>query len=257
MNKIKFKNIKKNKKPIVCLTAYSKVTAEIADKHCDIVLVGDSLGMTLYGFKSTKEVKIETMINHAKTVKKFATKSLIVFDMPYKTYTNKFKALKNAKTVISKTQCDAVKLEGGRKIVNIIKHLVKNKIPVMGHIGLLPQFVNKFKTQGKKSNEKKNILKDAIALSEAGTFAVVVECVIESLAKKITNSVPIPTIGIGSSKYCDGQILVIDDILGLSDFSPKFVKRYSNLKKLINSSIKNSVKDVKKKRFPTAKNTYK
>jgi len=258
MSKIKFIKIKKkNKKPIVCLTAYSKTTAEIADKHCDIILVGDSLGMTLYGYKSTKKVKIETMIDHAKTVKNFAKKSLIVFDMPYRTYTNKFMALKYAKNVINKTKCDAVKLEGGRKIANIIKHLVKNKIPVMGHIGLLPQFVNKFKTKGKKSSEKNNIIKDAIALTKSGAFAVVVECVVESLAKKITNSIPIPTIGIGASKYCDGQILVIDDMLGISDFSPKFVKRYSNLKKVINSSIKNYAKDVKARKFPTSKNIYK
>ena len=258
MSKIKFEKFNKKKnKPIVCLTAYSKVTAEMADKHCDIILVGDSLGMTLYGFKSTREIKINTMINHAKTVKKFTKRSFVVFDMPYRTYTNKFKALKNAKKVIQKTKCDAVKLEGGRKITNIIRHLVKNKIPVMGHIGLLPQFVNKFKTQGKKINEKKNILKDAIALSTSGVFAVVVECVVESLAKKITNSISVPTIGIGASKYCDGQILVIDDMLGLSDFSPKFVKRYSNLRKLINISIKNYAKDVKKRKFPTSKNTYK
>ena len=177
--------------------------------------------------------------------------------MPYKTYTNKFTAYKNAKKVIKLTKCDAVKLEGGKNIANIIKYLTKRKIPVMGHIGLLPQFSIDFKVKGKSFIQEEQILNDAKAVSQSGAFAIVVECVIESLAKKITKSVSVPTIGIGASKYCDGQIIVSDDILGLSDFSPRFVKQYSNLQKIIERSIKNYSTDVRQRRFPSYKNVYK
>jgi 3-methyl-2-oxobutanoate hydroxymethyltransferase len=248
---------KKNKIPIVCTTAYSKSIAEIADKYCEIILVGDSLGMVLYGMKSTRDVKIETMILHAKTVKKFTKNSLVIFDMPYKTYTNKFSAYKNAKKVIKLTKCDAIKLEGGKKIASIIKYLTKKKIPVMGHIGLLPQYTSNYKVRGKSFIQEEQILKDAKAVSNSGVFAIVVECVIETLAKKITKTVPVPTIGIGASKYCDGQIIVSDDMLGLSDFSPRFVKQYSNLKKVIERCVKNYSKDVRQRRFPSYKNVYK
>ena len=259
MQKITIKKIlqKKNDTPITCLTAYSKNIAKIADKYCDIILVGDSLGMVLYGMKTTRDVKIETMILHAKAVKKFAKKSLVVFDMPYKTYTNKLIAYNNAKRVIKLTKCDAIKLEGGIKIVNVIKYLVKKGIPVMGHVGLMPQTSTNFKVKGKNFVQKKQILKDALAISNSGVFAIIIECVVENLARKITKSVSIPTIGIGASKYCDGQILVTEDMLGLSDFSPKFVKQYANLNKIMEKSIKNYVKDVKMRRFPSFKNMYK
>ena len=259
MQKITIKKIlqKKNNTPITCLTAYSKNTAKIADKYCDIILVGDSLGMVLYGMKTTRDVKIETMILHAKAVKNFAKKSLVVFDMPYKTYANKFTAYKNAKRVIKLTKCDAIKLEGGIKIVNVIKYLVKKGIPVMGHVGLMPQTSTNFKVKGKNFVQKKQILKDALAISNSGVFAIIIECVVENLARKITKSVSIPTIGIGASGYCDGQILVTEDMLGLSDFSPKFVKQYANLNKIMEKSIKNYVKDVKMRRFPSFKNVYK
>ena len=181
--------------------------------------------MVLYGMTSTRQVNLETMILHAKTVKKFTKDSLIIFDMPYQSYKNKFIAYKNAKRVIKLTKCDAIKLEGGKKIADIIKYLTKRKIPVMGHIGLLPQTSRNFKVKGKNLLQKKNILNDAIEVSRSGAFAIIIECVVEDLAKKITKSIPIPTIGIGASKYCDGQILVTDDILGLSDLMPKFVKR--------------------------------
>ena len=259
MQKITIKKIlqKKNNTPITCLTAYSKNTAKIADKYCDIILVGDSLGMVLYGMKTTRDVKIETMILHAKAVKKFVKKSLVVFDMPYKTYTNKLIAYNNAKRVIKLTKCDAIKLEGGKKIVSIIKYLTKKGIPVMGHVGLLPQTSTNFKAKGKNFFQRNQIFDDATAISDAGAFAIVLECVVENLAKKITNAVSVPTIGIGASKYCDGQILVIDDMLGLSDFYPKFVKQYSNLKKIIEKSVKNYVKDVKLRKFPSYENVYK
>ena len=259
MKKITIKKIlsKKNKIPITCLTAYSKTIAQIADRYCDIILVGDSLGMVLHGMKTTREVKIEQMILHGKTVKNFVKKSLVVLDMPYRTYTNKSIAYKNAKKMIKLTKCDAIKLEGGKKISKIIKYLVSRGIPVMGHVGLLPQSSSGFKLKGKNFMQKKKILQDAIAVSNSGAFAIVIECVVESLAKKITKKVSIPTIGIGAAKYCDGQILVIDDMLGLSDFFPKFVKRYSNLKAIIDKSIKNYTKDVKTRRFPSSKNVYK
>ena len=259
MQKLTIKKIlnKKNKTPIVCLTAYTKAIAQIVDKYCDIILVGDSLGMVLYGMKTTKQVKIETMILHCKAVKNFAKKSLVVFDMPYKTYVNKFTAYKNASKVINLTKCDAVKLEGGKKIVNIIKYLTKKGIPVMGHVGLLPQTSTNFKTKGKNLFQRKQIYEDAIAISNSGAFAIVLECVVEDLAKKITKNVSVPTIGIGASKYCDGQILVINDLLGLSDFYPRFVKQYSNLKKVIEKSVKNYVKDVRLRKFPSSRNVYK
>ena len=259
MRKITTKKIlkKKNKTPIICLTAYSKAIAQIADEYCDIILVGDSLGMVLYGMKSTRKVKLETMILHGKTVKDSTRKSLVVFDMPYKTYINKFIAYKNAIKVMRLTKCDAIKLEGGKKVVNIIKYLTKKKIPVMGHVGLLPQTSINFKVRGKNLTQEKKILEDAKAVSNSGVFAIIVECVVENLAKKITKSVSVPTIGIGASKYCDGQILVIDDMLGLSDFFPKFVKQYSNLKKIIKKSIKNYANDVKLRKFPSNKNVYK
>ena len=259
MQKITINKIlkKKNKIPIICLTAYSKTIAKIADKYCDIILVGDSLGMVLYGMKSTKEVKIETMILHGKTVKNSTKKSLVVFDMPYKTYTNKFIAYKNAKKVIKLTKCDAIKLEGGKKIVKIIRYLTKRGISVMGHVGLLPQTSTNFKAKGKNFTQKKQIFEDAIAVSNSGAFAIVIECVVENLAKKITKNVSIPTIGIGASIHCDGQILVTDDMIGLSDFSPKFVKQYSNLKKVIEKCIKNYSRDVKLRRFPSYNNVYK
>ena len=166
MKKITIKKIlnKKGKKPITCLTAYSKTVSEILDKYCDIILVGDSLSMVLYGMKNTKEVNMETMLLHGKTVKKFAKKSLVVFDMPYKTYSNKFKAYQNAKRAVKITKCDAVKLEGGKKIINIVKHLIKKGIPVMGHIGLLPQYSKNFKLKGKSFSQKEKLLEDAISL---------------------------------------------------------------------------------------------
>jgi len=259
MQRKKIKNIlnKKAKVPIICLTAYSKPIAEILDKYCDIILVGDSVGMVLYGMKTTKEIKFETMINHAKAVKSNSKKSLVVFDMPYKTYSNKFTAYNNAKKVIQLTKCDAVKLEGGKKIIEIVKYLTNRGIPVMGHIGLLPQSSTKFKLKGKNFGERIKILEDAVALSNSGVFAIVIECVVESLAKKITKTVNVPTIGIGASKYCDGQILVTDDIIGLSSFRPRFVKQYSNIKKIIEKSVKKYSNDIKNKKFPSTKNVYK
>ena len=259
MNRKKITKIlnKKGKTPITCLTAYSKSVTEIVDKYCDIILVCDSLGMVLYGMKTTREVSLSTMILHTKTVKKFAKKSLVVCDMPFKTYSNKFEAYKNAKKIISASKCDAVKLEGGKRIAKTVKYLTTKGVPVMGHVGLLPQYAKNFKFVGKSLDQKKKIYEDAIALSNSGAFAIVIECTVESLARKITNNVPIPTIGIGASKHCDGQILVTDDIIGLSDFRSRFVKKYFNVKKFIQKSVKKYCNDVKERKFPSSLHVYK
>ena len=164
---------KKNKSKVICLTAYSKNVASILDKHCDLVLVGDSLGSVLYNYRSTKEVTLDMMVNHSKSVRQGVKKSLMVVDMPYNTYRNPKEALKNARLIMKKTKCDAVKLEGGKKIISIVKLLVRNKIPVMGHLGILPQTEKKFTYKGKKLIERNRILKDAKLLEEAGIFSVV------------------------------------------------------------------------------------
>ena len=253
------KNIlnKKNKSKLVCLTAYSKNIASILDNHCDIILVGDSLGSVLYNYKSTKEVTLDTMINHSKSVRLGVKKSLMVVDMPFNTYRNPKEALKNAKLVIKKTKCDAVKLEGGKKIISIVKKLVKNKIPVMGHLGILPQTDKKFTFKGKKSLERNRILKEAKLLEAAGIFSIVLECIEIKLSKVITNKLTIPTIGIGSSANCDGQVLVIDDLIGLSESKFRFVKKYVNMSKIINGAVKKYKFEVLKKHFPKSKHSFK
>ena len=247
---------KKNKSKIVSLTAYSKNVAEILDKFCDLVLVGDSLGSVLYNYKSTKEVSLNTMIEHSKSVRLGVKKSLMVVDMPYNTYRNSKEALKNAKKVISKTKCDAVKLEGGKKIFKIVKNLVKNNIPVMGHLGVLPQSAKTFKFKGKKISEREIILKEAKILESAGVFSIVLECVESSLAKIVTKEINIPTIGIGASNYCDGQILVIDDLIGLNPINVRFVKKFTNIRKEISKAVSNYAREVKIKKFPSKKHSY-
>ena len=213
MNKIKKVINKKNKSKIVCLTAYSKNMAEEVDKHVDIVLVGDSLGSVLYNYPTTRKVTLTEMINHSKSVRLGIKKSLMVVDMPFKTYVTKNLALKNAKKIIKETKCDAIKLEGGKKVIEQIKFLIKNKIPVMGHIGLLPQSVKgKFKSKGKTDKEVKQLMNDAELLQKSGVFSIVLECVKTPIAKQITKDLKIPTIGIGSSVHCDGQVLVTDDL---------------------------------------------
>jgi 3-methyl-2-oxobutanoate hydroxymethyltransferase len=247
---------KKNKSKIVSLTAYSKNVASIIDKYCDIVLVGDSLGSVLYNFSSTKKVTLDMMIEHSKSVRMGIKKSLMVVDMPYGTYKNPNEALKNAKKIISKTKCDAIKLEGGKKVVQIIKTLIKNKIPVMGHLGVLPQSATNFKFKGKEKTEKKIILRDSKLLEEAGVFSIVLECVESSLAKEVTKTINIPTIGIGASIYCDGQVLVTDDLIGLNKIKARFVKRYSNIEKQINDAVLKFKRDVVTNKFPTKKHSY-
>ena len=257
MNKIKKIIRKKDKSKIVCLTAYSKNIAEEVDKHVDIVLVGDSLGSVLYNYKTTRKVTLTEMINHSKSVRLGVKKSLMVVDMPYKTYDTNTSALKNAKKVLRETKCDAVKLEGGRKIIGQIKFLIKNRIPVMGHLGLLPQSVKgKFKSKGKNEREIKQLIDDANLLEKNGVFAIVLECVKTQIAKKITQNLNIPTIGIGSSVHCDGQVLVTDDLLGLNETKIKFVKRFLNIKKYINLGLKKYALEVRSKKYPSKKHSY-
>ena len=256
MDKIKKLISKKNKSKIVSLTAYSKNVASILDNYCDLVLVGDSLGSVLYNYKSTRQVTLDMMIEHSKSVRMGVKKALMVVDMPHNTYRNPKEALKNAKKIISKTKCDAVKLEGGKKIYNSIQTLVKNKIPVMGHIGVLPQSDKTFKFKGKKKSEREKILKDAKLLQRAGVFSIVLECVETSLAKYVTKQINIPTIGIGASNNCDGQILVFDDLIGLNPINARFVKKYTNIHKQIKKAVSNYSKEVRKTQFPSKKYSY-
>ena len=257
MNKIKKILKKKNKKKIICLTAYSKNFAQILDNYTDIILVGDSLGSVLYNYNTTRKVSLNTMIEHAKSVRVGIKKSLMVVDMPYQTYRNKNEALINAKKILKLTKADAVKLEGGREIINVIKYLTSKNISVMGHLGLLPQSVKgKFKFKGKKKSERKRLLSDAELLESNGVFSIVLECVETSLSKEITNKINIPTIGIGSSANCDGQILVTDDVLGLNDTNIKFVKKFVDLKKNIRYGIKKFRSDILSKKYPTKKYSY-
>ena len=247
---------KKNKTKIVALSAYSKNIASVLDNYCDLILVGDSLGSVLYNYKSTREVSLNTMIEHSKSVRMGVKKSLMVVDMPHNTYRDPKEALINAKKIISETKCDAVKLEGGQKIYKIVKNLIKYNIPVMGHLGLLPQSEKTFKFKGQKKSERDKILQDAKLLQDAGVFSIVLECIETSLAKLITKEIKIPTIGIGASNNCDGQILVLDDLIGLNNINVRFVKKYSNIRREISKAVANYANDVRKKKFPLKKHSY-
>ena len=252
--KIKKILLKKNKTKIVCLTAYSKPIAKILDNFCDIVLVGDSMANVLYGHKNTHKITLDNIILHSISVKKGIKKSILVVDMPIGTYSNPSVALKNAKLVMKKTKCDAVKLENIKKNYRIIKFLVKKRIPVMGHIGFTPQHKSKFKIEGQSKREISKLLNLAKLIESAGAFSIVLECLAPRAAKLITNNINIPTIGIGSSSHCDGQILVTDDMLGISGFYPKFVKKYVNLNRIIAKAVKKYSREVRLKKFPTTNN---
>ena len=255
MNK-KITNIlkKKNKIKIVSLTAYSKNIAQILDDYCDLILVGDSVANVLYAEKNTHKVSLEDIIKHSLSVKKGVKKSLLVVDMPKGTYKNKKIAKKNAKLIKNSTKCDAVKIESNNNNFEIIRELVKSKIPVMGHIGFTPQFKKKFKIEGLTKQKTKQLLKEAKLIEKAGAFSIVLECISPQASKIITKNLKIPTIGIGSSSHCDGQILVTDDMLGISGFYPKFVKKYAFLNRVIEKAVKKYTRDVKSKKFPANKN---
>ena len=208
----------------------------------------------LYGLEDTHKINLETIINHTLSVKKGIKKSLLVVDMPKGTYNNIKKAKKNAKLIMKLTKCDAVKLESNNKNFRIIKELVDSKIPVMGHMGYTPQFKKKFKVEGGSITREKKLLKEAKLIEKAGAFSIVLECLTPNAADIVTKNISIPTIGIGSSVNCDGQILVTDDMLGISGFYPKFVKKYVALNRIIEKAVKKYTKDVKKRKFPLKKN---
>ena len=250
----------KSKKKLVCLTAYTTYMAEIIDQYCDLVLVGDSLSMVLYGDKNTTKLSLRTMIQHGKAARKGIKKSVLVVDMPKNTYEkSSVVAIKNAKKIMKETNCDAIKIEGGVKIAKTIKSLVKNNIPVMGHIGLLPQQVTKssdYRIKGKTKIEENIVINDLLAVQKNGAFSVVIEGVTEKLAIKLCKLAKIKTIGIGASKKCDGQVLVTEDMLGIFDKTAKFVKKYNDLKKIISSSVKKYSSDIVNHKFPTKNNVY-
>jgi 3-methyl-2-oxobutanoate hydroxymethyltransferase len=246
--------------PIVCLTSYHAHTARLVDKYCDVILVGDSLGMVMHGMETTVPVTLDMMILQGHAVMRGSQRALVVVDMPFASYeASKEQAFMNAARVLKETGCGAIKLEGGKRMADTIAFLAERGVPVMAHVGLTPQSINtigSFRAQGRDETDWPRIEDDALAVAAAGAFALVIEAVAEPLAKKITGSVAIPTIGIGASPACDGQILVLEDMLGLSPRVPKFVKRYGDLGPGIEKAISGYATDVRARRFPAAEHTY-
>ena len=264
-NKVTIIDIQKMKsdgKKIAVLTAYDYPFARLIDEAgVDIILVGDSVGMTVLGYENTLPVTIEDMIYHTKAVKRGIKRALLVADMPFMSYQVSIDdALKNAGRLIKEGGAEAVKLEGGIAIQEIVSAIVEIGIPVMGHIGLTPQSIHKFggyKVHGRKSIEAREIIEDAKALEDAGVFSIVLEGIPLELAKEITQKIKIPTIGIGAGQFCDGQVMVIHDIIGLSgEFKPKFVKRYAEGGEIIKNAVKEYIKDVADGNFPTDDHSY-
>ena len=246
--------------PIVALTAYHAHTARIIDPHVDMLLVGDSLGMVMHGYETTVPVPLDLMIMHAQAVVRGSTQSLVVVDMPFGSYEESPAiAFRNAARVLKETGCGAIKLEGGVHMAETIRYLTSRGVPVMSHIGLTPQAVNtigSFKPQGRHRSEWAAFEEDAKAVAEAGAFAVVIEAMAELLAARITKQIPIPTIGIGASAECDGQILVLEDMLGLSPRVPKFVKEFAQLGGAIEGAVKAYSNEVRSRAFPSDAYTY-
>lgn len=251
---------RKGKAPIVSLTAYETLTAAIADKHCDFLLVGDSLAMVVHGYESTVPISLDLMIAHGRAVTRGARRALVVVDMPFGSYEESPEvAFRNAARVMKETECGAVKLEGGSRMAETIRYLVDRGIPVMAHIGLTPQAVNVlggFKVQGRTEAQWDALEADARAVAAAGAFAIVLEAMPGELAARITAEVPVPTIGIGASAVCDGQILVMDDMLGMAERVPKFVKRYAEIGKAIDGAIGAYAAEVRERQFPATEHTY-
>lgn len=246
--------------PIVCLTAYTAPVAQILDPHCDLLLVGDSVGMVVHGLPNTVGVTLDMMIMHGQAVMRGSQHAMVVVDMPFGSYEGEPReAFANATRILKETGAQAVKVEAGPQIAGTIAYLVDRGIPVMGHVGLRPQAVNvdgKFRAKGRTMDERAKVLAEARAADEAGAFAIVVEGVDETLAPEITAAVAAPTIGIGASAQCDGQILVTDDMLGLFDWTPKFVRRYGDIKGAIDKAVSEYAADVRGRRFPAAAETY-
>jgi 3-methyl-2-oxobutanoate hydroxymethyltransferase len=251
---------RKGAEPIVALTSYHAHTARLVDRYCDVILVGDSLGMVMHGFETTVPVTLEMMILQGHAVMRGSKRALVVVDMPFGSYEqSKEQAFANCARVLKETLCGAIKLEGGRRMAETIAFLVERGVPVMGHVGLTPQSINtigSFRAQGRDEADWEPIEADAMAVADAGAFAVVIEAVAEPLGRRITSQVPIPTIGIGASVACDGQILVLEDMLGLSPRVPKFVRRYGELGPGIEAAIEAYAKDVRGRAFPGPEHVY-
>lgn len=255
------KEFKNRKEAFVCLTAYTAPMAAIADRHADVLLVGDSLGMVIYGFNSTLSVTLDMMILHGQAVVRSSTRALVVVDMPFASYQESpEQAFRNAARIMAETGCAAVKLEGGAEMASTTAFLVQRGIPVMGHVGLQPQSVHAeggYRVMGRSDPEQKKIMTDADAISKAGAFSLVLECMEERLAGEITRRIPVPTIGIGASAYCDGQIVVTDDILGLTPGPyPKFIKTYSELGRTVDDALSRFAGDVRNRLYPGNENLY-
>lgn len=252
---------RKGKDPIICLTAYDAPTAAILDKHCDLILVGDSVGMVVHGLTTTVGVTLDMMIMHGQAVMRGAHKALVVVDLPFGSYEDSVEtAFRNASRVMMETGCQAVKIESGSYAADTISYLVERGIPVMSHVGLRPQSMNVlggFKARGRTKSVADEIVENAIAAAKAGSFAVVVEGTSVEVAEKVTAAVDIPTIGIGASPGCDGQILVTPDMLGMFERVPKFVKKFGDLRGSIESCVEAYAKEVTVRSFPGEANTYK
>jgi 3-methyl-2-oxobutanoate hydroxymethyltransferase len=251
---------RKGGEPIVCLTSYHAHTARLVDRYCDVILVGDSLGMVMHGLETTVPVTLEMMILQGHAVMRGSRHALVVVDMPFGSYEqSKEQAFASCARVMKETGCGAIKLEGGRRMAETIGFLVERGVPVMGHVGLTPQSINTigaFRAQGRDQADWAPIEADAQAVADAGAFAMVVEAVAEPLGRRISEAVAIPTIGIGASVACDGQILVLEDMLGLSPRVPKFVKRYGDLGPGIEAAIAAYAKDVRSRAFPGPEQVY-
>jgi 3-methyl-2-oxobutanoate hydroxymethyltransferase len=251
---------RKGKTPVVCLTAYTAPMAELLDAHCDLLLVGDSVGMVVHGLPNTIGVTLDMMILHGQAVMRGSRSAMVVVDMPFGSYEGSPDvAYANAARIMKETGAQGVMVEAGPAVASNVEYLVARGIPVMGHVGLRPQSVlveGGFKAKGRGEDERRQIMEDAHAAAAAGAFAVVVEGVAEGLAREITEAIPVPTIGIGASAGCDGQILVTDDMLGLFDWTPKFVRRYADLRGEITRAVAGYAEDVRARRFPGAAEIY-
>lgn len=251
---------RKGGEPIVCLTAYTAPMASLLDPHCDLLLVGDSVGMVVHGLPTTVGVTMDMMVLHGQAVMRGSTRAMVVVDMPFGSYeAGAETAYANAARLMKETGCQAVKVESGPEVARTVEYLVRRGIPVMGHVGLRPQAINVdggFKAKGRTAEERARVLAEAKAAEAAGAFAIVVEGVAEDLAGEITAAVSAPTIGIGASATCDGQILVTDDMLGLFEWTPKFVRRYADLRAAVSEAAAGYASDVRARRFPGASETY-
>jgi 3-methyl-2-oxobutanoate hydroxymethyltransferase len=250
----------KGKSPVVCLTAYTAPMARLLDPHADVLLVGDSLGMVVHGLSSTVGVTLDMMILHGRAVMRGSNQAMVVVDLPFGSYEESHEvAWRSASRVMMETGCQAVKVESGEGVADTIAFLVDRGIPVMGHVGLRPQAMNVdggFRAKGRTKAERDRVLREALAADRAGAFAIVVEGVAEDIAAEVSSLVRAPTIGIGASAQCDGQILVTDDMLGMFPWTPKFVRRYADLGTVIDQAAAHYAQDVRERTFPAEAETY-